>query len=107
VDKDRIHLLESGTVGIGMLQELPFIRKGELRIHKDAVLVLFTDGVVELENESGEEYGNERLSKVVREKLQQIEHVDDLISHIISSMDRHRGSQLYFDDTALLCCRFR
>jgi|SRR5690554_160344 len=102
-----LHLLESGTVGIGMLPELPFINKSEIVIGKNAIIVGYTDGVVEIENEKEEEYGYERLGKLMKEKEHSLNHVDDLISHIIHSLDIHRGKNPYFDDTALLCCRFR
>lgn len=103
----ELHLLESGTVGIGMLNELPFMNKSEIVIGKNAIFVGYTDGVVEIENEEKAEYGYERLGKLVKEKEHSLQHVDDLISHIIHSLDIHRGENPYFDDTALLCCRFK
>lgn len=103
----KLHLLESGTVGIGMLNELPFINKSEIVIGKNAIFVGYTDGVVEIENENDEEYGYERLGELVKEKQHSLNHVDDLVTHIIDSLDIHRGDNPYFDDTALLCCRFR
>src|SRR5690554_6208881 len=107
LNNGKLHLLESGTVGIGMLTELPFINKSEIVIGKNAIIVGYTDGVVEIENEKEEEYGYERLGKLMKEKEHSLNHVDDLISHIIHSLDIHRGKNPYFDDTALLCCRFR
>ena len=103
----ELHLLESGTVGIGMLNELPFMNKSEIVIGKNAIFVGYTDGVVEIENEENDEYGYERLGELMQEKEHSLKHVDDLIAHIIDSLDVHRGKNPYFDDTALLCCRFR
>ena len=103
----KIHHLESGTVGIGMLKELPFINKSEMIIAKGAMIVCYTDGVVEIENELEDEFGYERLGALMKEKEKDLNHVDDLITHIITSLDSHRGSNPYFDDTALLCCRFK
>lgn len=103
----KIHHLESGSVGIGMLDELPFINKSEIKIGMDAMIVCYTDGVVEIEDEREDEFGYERIGKIMIDNQQNLKHVDDLISHIISSLDSHRGSNPYFDDTALLCCRFK
>lgn len=103
----KIELLESGTVGIGMLSELPFINKSQIKLGKNAIVVCYTDGVVEIENKKEEEYGTERLGALMRKQAEHIEHIDDLITHIIHSLDRHRGSNPYFDDTSLLCCRFK
>lgn len=105
--KNTITALEDGTVGIGMLDRLPFINKNELKLGKDAIIACFTDGIVEMENENKEEYGTERMGKVMEENAKHIDHVDDIITHILHSVDIHRGANPYFDDTSLLCCRFK
>ncbi len=102
----KIEILESGTVGIGMLAELPFVTTGELKLAEGAVVVAYTDGVVEIENDVEEEYGHERLGDLLQARVPSIQHVDDLIAEIIHSIDTHRGTNPYFDDTALICCRF-
>lgn len=103
----KIHHLESGSVGIGMLEELPFINKSEIKLGIDAMIVCYTDGVVEIEDEKEDEFGYERIGMIMKENQHKLKHVDDLISYIISSLDAHRGKNPYFDDTALLCCRFK
>jgi len=107
VSGSEAHFLEKGTVGIGMLKELPFINKGQLKLSRNALLVLSTDGVLELENSQNVEFGSERLCKLILERLPYLEKADDAISHIVHAMDLHRGEMPYFDDTALLCCRFK
>ncbi len=103
----KTYNLEDGTVGIGMLEMLPFINTNDAILKPDAVVICFTDGVVEIENDQGEEYGTERMSELLLQKAATIDHVDDLISQIVHSVDMHRGTNPYFDDTALLCCRFK
>jgi len=107
ISSGKATFLEEGTVGIGMLKELPFINKGQLKLSRNALLVLSTDGVLELENEKNEEFGSERLCELMIEKEQYLEKADDAISHIVHAMNLHRGKMPYFDDTALLCCRFK
>lgn len=106
LNNGEISILECGTVGIGMLDELPFIKIGKMQLDPGAVVVAYTDGVVEIENEAEEEYGHEKLGNLLKHKVPDIQHVDDLIAEIIHSIDRHRGTNPYFDDTALLCTRF-
>jgi sigma-B regulation protein RsbU (phosphoserine phosphatase) len=107
LNEGEISLLECGTVGIGMLDELPFIKIGQMKLAPGAVLVAYTDGVVEIENEHQEEYGHDKLGNLLKNKVPDIQHIDDLIAQIIHSIDIHRGKNPYFDDTALLCIRFR
>ncbi len=103
----KAEFLEEGTVGIGMLEELPFVNKGQLKLSRNSLLVLSTDGVLELENSENVEFGSERLCEMILEKMPYFEKADDVISHIVHAMDMHRGDMPYFDDTALLCCRFK
>lgn len=99
--------LEDGTVGIGMLDTLPFINKNEIKLAKNAVLVCFTDGIAEIENDKHEEFGMEGIGKVMEEHAASIDHVDDLTTRIVHTADVYRGNNPYFDDTSLLCCRFK
>ncbi len=106
-DKGETHLLEDGCVGIGMLSDLPFVHVGKMKLGQDAIVVCYTDGVIEIENEHEEEYGPEKLANLLLEKSPSCQHVSEMIDHIITAVDKHRGDNPYFDDTALLCCRFR
>jgi len=54
-------LLTEGCIGLGMLDELPYVRVGKLQLQAKSTLVLFTDGVVELENAKGDQFGVEQL----------------------------------------------
>ncbi len=102
----KISFLDSGTVGIGMLETLPFIETGEMKLSPGAVVVAYTDGVVEIENDEQDEFGYERLGQILIDKTPDINHVDDLIAQIIHAIDIFRGDNAYFDDTALICSRF-
>jgi sigma-B regulation protein RsbU (phosphoserine phosphatase) len=103
---DQIELLNTGTVGLGMLEEIPFVNLGSLHIKNDSYLACYTDGVVEIENAAHEEYGTDNLAEVLRSSKSKNLAPEDLVTEIIHSLDMHRGSNPYFDDTALLCIRF-
>ncbi len=107
IDHGKLTFLETGTVGIGMLPELPFIEKGLVKLSPNALLTCYTDGVVELENENDEEFGKRKLGALIQEKETEVRHVDELITHVVHALDVHRGERPYFDDNALLFCRFK
>lgn len=107
IDHGKLTFLEEGTVGIGMLPELPFIEKGLVKLSPNALIACYTDGVVELENEKDEEFGKRRLGTLIQDKESSTRHVDDLITHVVHALDMHRGNRPYFDDNALLFCRFK
>lgn len=95
--------LNKGCVGLGMLPELPALEKGELKIESNTTLLLYTDGVVELENSANEQFETERLTKIAQNFYPL--SMEDLNEIIFSKLDEWRGKCKYVDDTAILSCR--
>lgn len=95
--------LNKGCIGLGMLEEIPCIDSGEIDIQNNTTLILYTDGVVELENPSEEQFETERLTKIVQSFYPL--SMEDLNEIIFSKLDDWRGSMRYVDDTAILSCR--
>jgi sigma-B regulation protein RsbU (phosphoserine phosphatase) len=95
--------LNKGCVGLGMLPELPSLEKGDLKIESNSTLLLYTDGVVELENPSDEQFETERLTKIAQNFYPL--SMEDLNEIIFSKLDEWRGNRKYVDDTAILSCR--
>jgi sigma-B regulation protein RsbU (phosphoserine phosphatase) len=50
---------------LGALPTFRAYQQGEVILHRDDVMVLYTDGVTEALNEVDEEYGEERLISVI------------------------------------------
>lgn len=100
----QIEALDQGCIGLGMLDELPFINIGEKVLGPNTTLVLYTDGVVELENREEEFFGMERLIKLVHSYYPL--NMDDMNSLIFSKLDEWKGPLDLVDDTAIFICRF-
>ena len=66
VMSNETKVLNKGCIGLGMLDEIPFLESEEIEIKPNTTIILYTDGVVELENENEEQYETERLTKVVK-----------------------------------------
>jgi len=97
-------LLHDGCIGLGMLDELPNIKVGKLFLPPKSTLVLYTDGVVELENEEGEAYGLERMIKNIQ-AFSSLK-MEDMNNILFSKLDEWKGRLPYGDDTAILSCKF-
>lgn len=100
-----ISMLKTGCTGLGMLEELKSVKEGVAKIEPGTILLCYTDGVVEQENENGEEFGVKHLKEILQtegpsSKIKEINHV------IIESVKEHKGDKEYVDDIALLTCRF-
>lgn len=95
--------LNSGCIGLGMLKELPFLESGEVFIEPNTTMVLYTDGVVELENSTHEQFETDRLTKIVQSFYPL--SMEDLNEIIFGKLDEWRGLRKFLDDTAILSCR--
>lgn len=100
----KLQMLEKGSIGLGMLDELPFIDVGEVVLAPNTTLFLYTDGVVELENEIEEYFGLDRLVKLVHSFYPL--KMEDMNNLIFSKLDEWRGKLSLVDDTAVFGCRF-
>jgi len=100
----KSHLLSEGTIGLGMFDELPSVTTGTLMAERPSLLVFFTDGLVEQENDNLEAYGSERLEVFLLKNKDT--PTEELPQKILDDLDVFRGSTPLMDDTALVCCRF-
>lgn len=97
-------ILNCGTTGLGMLEKLYRLDSGQLQIHPDAMLLCYTDGLVEQENEGGQDFGLEQLETLLKEH--QNLSPSGFNEMLINLFTTYKGDQPYLDDIALLTCRF-
>ncbi len=100
----EIVYLDKGTIGLGMMDDLPFLNIGKHIVEPNSTLVMYTDGVIELENSKNEFFELERLIKLIQQYYPL--NMEDLNNLIFSKLDEWRGSKRFVDDTALFSCRF-
>ncbi len=103
-NRKSIEMLDKGCIGLGMMDELPFLQIGETTLPPNTTIILYTDGVVELENTANEAFGLEQLIKLVQNYSPL--SMEDLNNLIFSKLDEWRGPLKLIDDTAILSCRF-
>lgn len=100
----EVKLLDKGCVGLGMFNELPFVEVGKEILPLNTTLVLYTDGVVELENEKQQHFELERLIKIIHQFYRL--SMEDMNNIVFSKLDEWRGPLKLVDDTAVFSCRF-
>jgi phosphoserine phosphatase RsbU/P len=96
--------LQAGGPIIGLGGVLPF-EEEELQLHSGDRLFLFTDGILELENQTGEVYGEDRFL----EQLQsgRGDPIDTACERVMLSMTRFADGLAPQDDITLLAIHFR
>ena len=100
----QVTLLDKGTIGLGMMDDLPFINQGTLIVEPNSTLVMYTDGIIELENSKNEFFELDRLIKLVHQYYPL--KMEDMNNLIFSKLDEWRAEKNFVDDTAIFSCRF-
>jgi sigma-B regulation protein RsbU (phosphoserine phosphatase) len=95
------HLEVTGTV-VGAFP-LAVYEEKSIELRRGDLLVAFTDGIVEPENEYGEPFGEERLVDLLA-KYGQCES-KEIIARIMETVEQWTGSSELFDDMTLLLAR--
>lgn len=94
----NLSYLSKGCVGMGMLDEIPIIKRGVQEINQRTKLLMYTDGLVELMDENGMELGTKSLEK----DLVNQNSIHDNINHIIKKNHILEGNSAVFDDITIL-----
>ena len=101
-----VYMLNDGSTGLGMFEELPFINSGKVYIPPNAMLHCYTDGVIDVENVKGNEFGMQRLQEFLTER-KQLHNMQQFHQELISNLSAFKESKSYTDDITLLSCWFK
>jgi phosphoserine phosphatase RsbU/P len=96
-----IERLETGGIPLGIQDVL--YESGTVTLQSGDWLVIFTDGVIEAENNRAEEYGEVRLLTMLHANT--AVSPDVLLSAIMSDLDRFVGTAPQHDDVTLMLLR--
>lgn len=102
---NSINQLKVGSTGLGMFDELPKVREGIITIDPYSVLVCYTDGMVDVENQDEKDFSLERMIEILKyNKHLSMKELNELY---IKKIDDFRKEMPYVDDITLLSCRFK
>jgi len=102
-ESKELKFLKKGCLGLGMLDEIPTIEKGEETITERTKLLCYTDGLVELMDETKVHYDTDQIKK----RLNNDEHIDKNMATIIKEqniLEDHNNS--IFDDISMIGIEF-
>jgi len=97
-------LLEKGSTGLGMFEDLPFVNEGVVDVMPNSVLFCYTDGIVEQENDKGDVFSLEILMDMIL-KNEDAFTMKDLHFRVLDSFNDFRKDTESIDDVTLLSCR--
>lgn len=105
VDANGTNLLTVGCTGLGMFDELERVREGIVHVQPGALLICYTDGLVEQSNEADEEFGMERVQQLVKQN--RLKTPTEINQVLLSGVNSHKGDKAYVDDIALITVRIK
>jgi len=102
-NNNDLEMLTEGSTVLGAFSELPFLNVGIIE-HLDSFLFCgFTDGLTEITNSKGEEFGDTEIIKVVKKNLDM--EPAKLNASIIKEMEEFKGKNGFMDDITLFTCK--
>jgi serine phosphatase RsbU (regulator of sigma subunit) len=98
-DTGALERLNDGGIPIGILADAPY-QSGTATLHSGDWLVIFTDGVTEAENNTGEEYSEARLLNILYANTTLTAAL--LLDTMMRDLDRFVGDAPQHDDVTLV-----
>ncbi|OHD63856.1 MAG: hypothetical protein A2176_12135 [Spirochaetes bacterium RBG_13_51_14] len=86
-------------VPIGIQEDSEY-RQARVKLYPGDMVILFTDGVTEMRNEQGEEYGVQRLNKLVVDNNHL--NAEEFVQLLVNDLEAFRGKEPPHDDTTIL-----
>jgi phosphoserine phosphatase RsbU/P len=98
VESGKMEYLKSGCVGMGMLDELPFVKSGRILINERTKIICYTDGLVELVEKDLVELDTIEIENCISNGLS----IEENIKTLIQKQGIMESNQAIFDDISIL-----
>lgn len=99
----KIHRLDQGCTILGAFSKIPNVEFGEIYLDDDALFLLYTDGLTDLQNEQGDYFDEAHLERFLLE----YNHLDveTLNSTLMDVIHKFKGENDFPDDISVLTGR--
>lgn len=94
----KLSYLDVGCPGLGMLDELPFIKFEEIEIKHNTKIFCYTDGLIEQKGQETTDHSMELVGKCLSDD----KRIDISIAKIIESLNINKQNNAFFDDISIL-----
>ncbi|MCB0549265.1 MAG: PP2C family protein-serine/threonine phosphatase [Phaeodactylibacter sp.] len=103
VNDGELHMLNKGCTILGSFPELPEIEVGCVPLEGEAMVLSFTDGLTDLQNESGDYLNEEMLYSFVRNNYKL--SASAFNRQLMDRLEVFKGGKSYPDDFTVLTCK--
>ena len=103
IDGGKIRRLNQGSTFIGAFEKLPEIKEEIINIEGESMILSFTDGLAELQDEDGLFFDDDKIENFVKDN--ESDSPEEFNQKLLAEIDRFRGGKEYSDDIAILTCK--
>ena len=103
--RDGVRRLETGGLIVGLFEEAQF-EEEQVQLQTDDTLVIFSDGMSEATNRSGEEFGDDRIVECVNRTLED-RQPRVLLDRLFDEIHTFTVGELQGDDMTALVLRYK
>ncbi len=96
----EIELLNLGGIILGVLENVDNYKTGKIVLQSGDLVLFYTDGVTEAKNAEDDEYGENRLLKIMESNKLKIS--EELVNDIVSDVRNYVKSEVQFDDITVI-----
>jgi sigma-B regulation protein RsbU (phosphoserine phosphatase) len=100
----NLERLSEGSAILGIFDPLPVLTAGQKKIYPDSLLSVYTDGLAEIEDENGAEFGLSRIEAYFLENRN--EKMPVLHQRLLNRLDNFACRDGFSDDLTLFTLRF-
>ena len=100
---NQVFRLDKGCTILGAFDEIPFVEEGKVTIDQEALVLLFTDGLIELRNDQGEFVDEEYSADFVLKNC----HLSakEFNDRMMEELELFKGKRKFDDDFTVLTCK--
>ena len=102
INTNKTSYLTDGCIGLGMLEQIPYLTKGEININPNTKILCYTDGLVEFIHENKIEFDVKEIEQTLANKF----HIEENIEEIIQNQNIYKGNTAIFDDISIIGIEF-
>ncbi len=97
---DSFEELAEGGIALAFIDDFEFDQAGPIRLETGDLLFMYTDGIVEAMDAGGEQFGMERVHRMLRERRD--EPARDIVNALRQAAQAHIGTDKRQDDLTLV-----
>lgn len=101
---EDVMALDKGCALLGILDYIPKVQTGKVTLKKDALILTYTDGLIDLENQGGVSYGEERLKDFTVKGRELSAEV--FLKNLYGDLIDFKGYNNFGDDVSVLVGKF-